>query len=85
MNTHYIKLVELQHVADSTDVDIVGTSETWLTDTVLDIEIRNSDYLVYRRDKAGKRGAGIVLAVKSIYKSCLVESVKNHEIMALSV
>ena len=85
LDTRCNKLVEQQNVADSTDVDVVGVSETWLNDTLLDTEILNSDYIVYRRDRVGKRGGGILLAVKNRYKSSLVESLSNHEIMAVTV
>ena len=85
VNSRCNKLVELQNLADDTDSDVIAITESWLNDTVSDSEILNSNYTLYRRDRADKRGGGIVLAVKKTLDSCLVNSLMNHEVMAINV
>ena len=48
------------------DYDAIGVTETWLKSDILDSEILPSiDFDVHRRDRADKRGGGVMLAVRS--------------------
>jgi hypothetical protein len=65
--------------------DILAVTETCLNDTVSDSEILSSNFTLYRRDRTGKRGGGILLAVKKSFDSCLIKNSTSHEIIAVSV
>lgn len=43
--------------------DVIALSETWLSESVLDAELFDGRYLVFRRDR-GSRGGGVLLAVR---------------------
>ena len=43
--------------------DVVSICETWLNDTVLSSEILTG-YNIYRKDRTGKTGGGVLIAVK---------------------
>ena len=48
------------------DYDAIGVTETWLKSDILDSEILPSiDFDVHRRDRADRRGGGVMLAVRS--------------------
>lgn len=68
------KLIEFSLSLLSSDFDVIAITETWLKPTVLNNELFDSSYLVYRCDRSELnslkcRGGGVLVAVKSKYKS----------------
>ena len=65
------KRAQFKHMVDSCNPDVVVATETWLTPDQADGEIGehgrfSEDYKIYRRDRtSGKKGGGVLLAVKS--------------------
>lgn len=60
------------------EFDVVGVTETWLTEDFHNGEYFSDDYHVFRRDRnfaivGGERGGGVILAVRSVYKCVPVE------------
>ena len=53
--------------------DIIVGTESWLTAEIHDNEIfpAELDYTVYRRDRIGKRGGGVIILVNSKFTSVL--------------
>lgn len=51
------------------DYDVLGVTETWLNDSIKDTEILEKGYMIYRRDRVGRVGGGVLLAVKSSFPS----------------
>ena len=49
----------------SSEFDVVVLTETWLRESVLDREIFPESYEVYRCDRVGRRGGGVLMAVSS--------------------
>ena len=45
--------------------DNVAVTETWLDSSVLDHELQLYGYNIYRKDRSGRRGGGVLRAVKS--------------------
>ena len=45
--------------------DNVAVTETWLDSSVLDHELQLYGYNIYRKDRSGRRGRGVLRAVKS--------------------
>lgn len=58
------KISFLQDLVYSGGYDLVCISETWLNESILDSEILPG-YSIYRRDRAGKTGGGVLTAIKS--------------------
>ena len=71
------KLDEFQALVFGENLDVVAVTETWLKPDIYDGEILpGNQYTIYRRDRAdGRRGGGILLAVKSN-----ILSFRRHEI-----
>lgn len=57
------KLTILQQLVYRRSYDVVSICETWLNDTVLSSEILTG-YNIYRKDRTGKTGGGVLIAVK---------------------
>ena len=69
------------------DCDIICITETWLTEDVLSTELFNSNFNVYRSN-GGRRGRGVMIAVKSNIESHNLEilsPVPDHDILAVKV
>lgn len=50
--------------------DVLVFTESWLRQGVFDGEIIDARYNVYRRDREGKNGGGVIIAVKNSLVSC---------------
>jgi len=66
------------------DHDIIGLTETWLTDAILDNEILPINYSIYRADR-DTRGGGVFLAVKDTIPSQCIESPKDLEVVTVLI
>ena len=51
---------------------IIGISESWANKDILDAELGLTGYIMFRRDRIGRRGGGVILYVK--------ESIQAYEI-----
>lgn len=56
------KITLLQQLVYSGAYDVICICETWLNDSVTSIELL-SGYSIYRRDRRGKVGGGVLVAV----------------------
>ena len=64
------KLSYLHVIVYGNSVDVIALVETWLTVNVRDDEILPVGYKLFRRDRrTGKRGGGVLLAVKDTVKT----------------
>ena len=43
--------------------DIIGISESWTSDQITEAELRLDGYYIFRRDRKGKRGGGVLLYI----------------------
>ena len=59
------KLLDFQAVVYTRKIDIVIVSETWLDNTVPDYKFLLNGYTIFRKDRIGRRGSGVLLAFKS--------------------
>jgi len=78
------KLTTFQNFVYTFDYDIIGLTETWLTDAVLDNEILPVNYSIYRTDRV-TRGGGVLLAVKNTVPSQCWESPKDLELVTVVI
>ena len=67
------KLLWLEAVVEAMSPDIIGITESWCNDRVLEAEMELVGYNLFREDrKGGMRGGGVLLYVKSELRSVTV-------------
>ena len=54
-------------------LDVICLTETWLNESIMDHEILPTAYNIYRCDRVGRIGGGVMTAVKSTLSSTLHE------------
>ena len=55
---------ELNIVVEYTDPHIIGITESWANTSITDAELGLTGYVMFRRDRMGIRGGGVILYVK---------------------
>jgi endonuclease/exonuclease/phosphatase family metal-dependent hydrolase len=69
----------LQELVYSNDYDVVYICETWLNDSVMSAEILTG-YNIYRKDRPGRTGGGVLIAVMSDIRSSHRKDVERDNI-----
>ena len=69
-------------MVEDTDPHITGITESWATIDISDAELGMTGYIIFRKDKIGRRGGGVIDILKNpprVMKSNLKKkySVKN--------
>ena len=76
------KFNELQLLVSQYNPYIIGITETWLDSSIKDSEIRLDNYNIFRNDRVGSRGGGVLFYVHRSL-ACLpcqkLETVNLHE------
>ena len=55
---------ELNIMADDIKPHIIGITETWANNDVTDAELGLEGYAMFRKDRMGRRGGGVLLYIK---------------------
>ena len=76
--------MQFQTFVYSLNFDVVGVTETWLSDMILDKEIIPYGYSIYRKDRAS-RGGGVLIAIKNSISSRIVQSPLKLELIAVEL
>ena len=63
---------ELNIMVDDIDPHIIGITESWATPDISDAELGMTGYVMFRKDRLGRRGGGVILYIK--------ESIQAYEI-----
>ena len=63
---------ELNIMVEEIDPHIIGITESWANTDITDVELGLTGYVMFRRDRIGRRGGGVILYVK--------ESIQAYEI-----
>ncbi len=63
------KVIDLQALVYGLSYDIIMFSKTWLSPDTPDSFIFPSGYVVYRKDRVGTRGGGVLIAEKTTLAS----------------
>ena len=58
-------LHSFQNFVYAEDIDIVFANETWLSNSVNSVEILHSEYAIFRNDREGRRGGGVMLGIRT--------------------
>lgn len=76
----------LETIISDDDTDVVVITESWLNSDIEDHELlNNTSYTVYRRDRTGRRGGGVLVFVKQWLVSSRLSIESNHEILCLKI
>ena len=59
-------------MVEDTDPHIISITESWANTYITDAELGLTGYVMFRRDRIGRRGGGVILYVK--------ESIQVYEI-----
>lgn len=59
------KVLDLHLLTSAESFDIIAITETLLDNNVFDHESQLNGFNIYRKDRSGRRGGGVLLAVKS--------------------
>ena len=78
------KLKDFQSLVYTKSFDIIGISETWLTDNIYDNEILPTGYTIFRKDRPS-RGGGVLLAVNNTIPCQLISSPSNLEVVCIKL
>ena len=73
----YDEFVHTMITADSRP-QIIGITESWCNKDVIDSEINIDGYTLYRKDRSGSKGGGVLLYVDNNLKSVPVNSLNLH-------
>ena len=76
--------MQFQTFIYSLNFDVIGVTETWLSNMTLDKEIIPYGYFIYRKDRTS-RGGGVLVAIKNTISSRLVQSPLNLELSAVEL
>ena len=78
------KLNEFYDLVKIKKVDVVAVTETWLHQRILDTEILDSNYIIFRRDRSQlQRGGGVMICVKSDFISIRRRDLENENVEAV--
>ena len=55
---------ELNIMVEDIDPHIIGITESWANIDITDAELGLTGYLMFRKDRIGRRGGGVILYVK---------------------
>ena len=63
---------ELNIMVEDIDPHIIGITESWANTDLTNAELGLTGYIMFRRDRIGRRGGGVILYIK--------ESIQAYEI-----
>ena len=55
---------KLNIMIEDIDTHIIGITKSWANTDITDAELRLTGYVMFRRDRIGRRGGGVILYVK---------------------
>ena len=58
------KKSELNIMVNDSDPHIIGITESWANKDITDAELGLEGYVMFRKDRMGRRGGGVLLYVK---------------------
>ena len=81
------KKTELNIMVDDIKPDIIGITESWANNDIIDAELGLEGYVMFRKDRMGRRGGGVLLYIKETipaYEVQLQEEADCKEAMGLT-
>ena len=60
---------ELNIMVENIDLHIIGITESWANTDITDAELELTGYVMFRRDRIGRRGGGVILYFKELIQA----------------
>ena len=73
---------ELNIMVQNIDLYIIGLTESWANKDISDAELGLTGYIMFRRDRRGRRGGGVILYIK---ESILAYKIKLEKPIAMKL
>ena len=70
---------ELNIMIEDTDPHIIGITESWDTPDISDAELGMTGYVMFRKDRIGRRGGGVILYIKESIQAYVITLEKEAE------
>ena len=70
----YYKVDELRILVSNMSPDVVGVTESWLSDDIPDFCLAIDDYILFRADRTSRSGGGVCIYVRKSFKPSLLAS-----------
>ena len=58
-------------MVEDVDAHIIGITEYWATPDLSDAELGMTGYVMFRKDRSGRRAGGVILYSKESIQACL--------------
>lgn len=76
-NRNSTKIDELRNILSNLYLDVVGITETWLNDCILDTAVAINGYNIYRNDRIVRSAGGVCIYVSKKLKSKVVHKIND--------
>ena len=73
------KINELNIMVEDIDPHIIGITESWATPDISDAELGKTGYVMFRKDRLGRRGGGVILYIKESIQAYEIQLEKEAE------
>ena len=70
---------ELNIMVEDIDPHIIGITESWANTDIRDAELGLTGYVMFRRDRMGRRGGGVILYVKESIQAYAIKLEKKAD------
>ena len=74
---------ELNIMVEDIDPHIIGITESWATPDISDAELGMTGYVMFRKDRLGRRGGGVILYIKESIQAYEIKLEKEAECEAV--
>jgi len=76
--------LKFQSLIYSKSFDIIALTETWLTNSIYDSEILQTNYTLFRKDRPS-RGGGVLIAVNNKFPCHVIASPEDLEVICIKL
>ena len=66
-------------MVEDIDPHIIGITESWATTDISDAELGMTGYVMFRKDRLGRRGGGVILYIKESIQAYEIQLEKEAE------
>ena len=80
----FSNLQRFQNFVYTEDIDIVFANETWLSNSVDNVEMLHSEYGIFRNDREG-RGGGVMLGIRTVRFKSVREIKHSYDLKVILV
>ena len=71
---------ELDIIMDEIKPHIIGITESWANNDITDAELRLEGYVMFRKDRMGRRGGGVLLYIEETIPAYDVQTQKEADL-----